>query len=163
MTTAKKCVVWLEDNPHEDSLLALSNYIENKREEGICLRSATGITQLRRQLDEAKAEGEMVCGIILDIIIHGMTNLSSFERPDIRWGKGTADVGNKLIKYIFRSNKENPWSYLSGVPILILSVKVDISEDEFKEFGDNISVVQKYETYTWMSDVEIWVNRVVNL
>ncbi|QTR51244.1 hypothetical protein [Candidatus Thiothrix anitrata] len=161
MTTAKKCVVWLEDNPHEDSLLALSNYIEKKQDQGVYLRSATGIMQLRRHLDEAKAEEEIVCGIILDIIVHGMTNLSSFERSDIRWGKGTADAGNKLIKYVFRSHKDNPWGYLSDVPILVLSVKVDISESEFKEFGDNIRVVQKYEDDDWELEVKAWVEKVV--
>lgn len=161
MTTARKCIVWLEDNPHEDSLLALSNYIERKQDQCVCLRSATGIMQLRRHLDEAKAENEMVCGIILDIIIHGMTNLSSFERPDIRWGKGTADTGNKLIKYIFRGKKDNQWSYLSNVPILVLSVKVDISESEFKEFGENIKVIQKYEGDNWESEVKAWIEKVV--
>lgn len=147
---SKNSIIWLEDNP-EDDLIDIMDYIGER----YTLRLAGGLVDLRNEIDNSKECNENIKGIILDMMIHGLHDLEAFDRSDISWLIGSR-VGELVLKYVFR-NKDKQWEYLNAIPILILSVKSDILHNEFIEYGDNISVIQKYDDNHWIEDVKKWI------
>lgn len=154
MTETTNTIIWLEDNAHEDELIAIAEAIEEK----YVLRVAEGVGMLRKEIDETKENKEKIRGIILDMMIHGITSLASFDMPEVKWSKGYSHVGELVLKHVFRNQESDDFLYFRNIPILILSVKSDICKGDFKEYGSDIKVIQKYDGISWERDVIKWIS-----
>lgn len=153
----KETIIWLEDNAYEPGLIDLADYIESLYN----LRIAGGISSLKLELEEAKENNEKIKGVMLDLMVHGATDLSAFGMPDVSWDKGYSHVGEMILKYIFRNHASEHLEHLSDTSIIFLTVKSDFKNSNVHKYGGSISVVQKYDETNdkWCDEVKKWIGQ----
>lgn len=146
MAKKKKVLLWIEDNSSKELRELIQKPAEKKE---LILVHVNGVQILHDELEKlTNDEDVIVKGIILDLMIYGTNNLSSFGYYDVEW-EDAADAGEYLLKYVLRN--ENPkQEYLTKlelhkVPIQILTVKSETSSEDFIKYGEKIELAHKYD------------------
>lgn len=144
---AEKILLWIEDNPKKDHYELIQKTAQKK---GIELKHVSGATALRSVLEDLEESSEVIIiqGIILDLMIYGANNLADFDYPEVTW-LDAANVGEYLLKYVFRNSsprqKELEKLKLPEKPVLILTVKSETRQEDFKKYGEKIELSHKYD------------------
>ena len=143
---AKKILLWVEDNPSKEHYGLIQKTAQNK---GLEFVSAIGVAPLQSTLEKLADEDEVIIkGIILDLMIYGTNSLADFGYPEVEW-KDAPDVGEYLLKYVFRNMKPRQEELtklkLPDKPVLILTVKSETREEDFKKYGERIELAHKYD------------------
>lgn len=160
-------ILWVEDSPEDSLLDFIEPTIKRKGCEPVL---AKGASQLAYALDEIKSKEQKLKGIILDMMLYGSDDLSAFSYPEVKISRATSiNMGELLLKYVFRNTlddgKDIWWKDLTeNTPVLILSVRPDLSDYQFHLYGQNIDIIHKYDNEQvqdkWKEDVIIWINNV---
>jgi len=147
-------ILWVEDDAYIEELDFIRKEVTTR---GFELQEAPGVRELRYILGEIGDMGR-IRGIILDIRIHGASDLEAFNLPNIHLGKGD-ETGIRLVEHVFRNEKEdNEFRALNRVSILALSVKPTASPSDFGKHGENIKLVKKFDRFSkWELEVKRWI------
>ena len=142
----KKILLWVEDNPSETHLQLIETTAKKR---GLILKHVGGDLILHKALLDFSSEDDVVIqGIILDLMIYGADSLSDFGYSDVNL-EDASNVGEFLLKYVFRNTEPKQEKLakleLPKKPVLILTVKSETKKDDFKEYGEQIELVHKYE------------------
>lgn len=157
-------ILWVEDNP-EDNLLEF--IVLTIKKTGCEPVSVKGVSQLANELNTLREEKKKIRGIILDMMLYGCDDLSAFDYSEVQISRATSiNMGELLLKYVFRNtmkdDKDIWWDNLTkDVPVLILSVRPDLNPYQFKDYGEKIDIIHKYEYErdSWKDDVINWIKR----
>lgn len=157
--TSKKTIIWLEDNPQEATLQFIQKHIAEQHQD-IRLRKAKGVAFLKKHLGEASKEKEEIIGVILDMLIYGSNDLSPFNMNHISWDEDTPNVGEVILEHIFRNEHHPELMYLSELPVLILTVKQNITKKKLSRFI-KVCVIHKYDDSDsdWSKKVTEWIDK----
>ena len=156
MTEAKKntsIVIWIEDKEEAELDSELKGWLGHK---GIELWHVKSVDKLAEKLATIEEEKSItIRGFIVDMMLDGPNNLSSFGLPDVCW-REDADAGRILIEHVIKK----AGSSYENIPTLVLSVRIHLSNNDFSGF-ENIDVVIKRELGNpdWEKDLRKWVDR----
>ncbi|TXI27851.1 MAG: hypothetical protein E6Q60_08715 [Nitrosomonas oligotropha] len=159
---AEKILLWIEDNPTKNHYELIQ---KTARKKGVELKHVSGAGALRSVLEDLEDNNEeiVIQGIILDLMIYGTNNLADFGYPEVSW-TDAANVGEYLLKYVFRNinprQKELEKFKLLEKPVLILTVKSEVRQEDFKNYGEKIELSHKYDLDSADLNKQIrdWIN-----
>ena len=101
------------------------------------------------------------------MMLYGCDDLSAFDYSEVKISRATSiNMGELLLKYVFRNTMKDDkniwWDNLTkDVPVLILSVRPDLNPYQFKDYGEKIDIIHKYEYErdSWKDNVINWIKR----
>lgn len=148
MAKNKKNVIWIEDNPESEIHKDLSKLLKRK---GMDLFQVKNVDKLAVKLGEI--ESSSICGFIVDMMLSGPNNLSSFKKPGVEWDDD-ADAGDFILEHVLKNNDS---AYIE-IPTVVLSVRSDIDETKIKLYKKT-EFVQKRDPLdsTWFQELKKWV------
>lgn len=145
-------VIWVEDKEEEELDGELQRLLAHK---GIALCHLKNVDKLAEKLDSIEKEkSTTIRGFIIDMMLDGPNNLSSFGLNEITWNED-ADAGRMLLEHVL---KKTGSSY-EDIPTLVLSVRMHLSKTDFSACK-NTDVVIKRELSNpnWEKDLKKWVD-----
>ena len=150
MANDHNIVLWIENKAERDLHEELEELLNAK---GIKLRHVFNVDKLAVELENIQAN--RIRGFIVDMMLDGSNNLSSFGKPEVEWDHDETDAGKTLLKYIL---KEEQSDYLD-IPTMILSVRTDIDDDFIKKYKKTQLIIKRdMVNSNWLGDLKKWIN-----
>ncbi len=151
MPKSKPIVFWIENKPERDIHKRLAKRLNNK---GIDLCQVTNIDRLAVKLDDV--EPSAIRGFIVDMMLDGPNNLSSFGKPNIQWDHDKTDAGGIILAYILK-NHDSPYI---EIPTMVLSVRPDIDKENLQQYQNTQQVIKRdIVNPNWLQELIAWVDR----
>lgn len=150
MPKTKPVVFWIENKPERDIHKQLKKRLSNK---GIDLCQVKNVDRLAVKLDDV--EPSDIRGFIVDMMLDGPNNLSSFDQPQIQWDHDKTDAGGIILKYILK----NDGSDYIEIPTMVLSVRPDIDKENLQQYKNTEQVIKRdIVNQHWLQELIAWVD-----
>ncbi len=150
MVKAKPVVFWIENKAEREIHQKLEKPLNNK---GIGLCHVTNVDRLASKLDEV--ESSEIRGFIVDMMLDGPNNLSSFNQPEISWDHDETDAGGIILKYVLK-NDDSPYI---EIPTMVLSVRPDIDKENLQKYKNTQQIIKRdIVDSNWLRDLKTWVD-----
>lgn len=151
--STKPVVVWIENKMERELHEDLKKWLSPK---GVELCHVTNVDKLAEKLDDLRPVGmALIRGFIVDMMLDGPKNLSSFGMPSIMWDHDIHDAGSILLDHVL---KEKDSSYID-IPTLVLSVRPDLDETQIMAYPNTTLVIKRdIANLDWHKNLKKWVD-----
>ena len=146
----KPLVIWIENKKESELHADLKKWLFHK---DIELCRVANVVKLAEKLDNVEAAE--IRGFIVDMMLDGPNDLSSFGIKDITWSHDVADAGRILLNHVLKA-KEFPYI---DIPTLILSVRPDLDETQIIAYPKTTWVIKRdIANRDWNKNLRTWVD-----
>jgi len=150
MIKAKSVVFWIENKPEREIHKQLEKQLNNK---DINLCHVTNVDKFAEKLDEVELSD--IRGFIVDMMLDGPNNLSSFNKPEVEWDHDETDAGGVILEHILKNDDSR---YIE-IPTMVLSVRPDIDKENLQQYKNTQQVIKRdIVNSNWLQELKAWVD-----
>ena len=150
MAATKSVVIWIENKAERKLHEELKTWLSSK---GFELCHVENVDKLAEKLDGLKVAE--VRGFIVDMMLDGPNNLSSFGIKDVTWNHDVADAGRILLNHVLKA-KASPYI---DIPTLVLSVRPDLDKTQIIAYPKTALVMKRdLANQDWHKSLRKWVD-----
>ena len=149
----KSVVIWVENKAETELHEDLKTWLFYK---SIELCRVANVDKLAETLDDLHYVGTAaIRGFIVDMMLDGPNNLSSFGIKDITWSHDVADAGRILLNHVLKA-KASPYI---DIPTLVLSVRPDLDEKQIMAYPNTKLLIKRdIANRDWHKNLRKWVD-----
>ena len=145
----KPIVIWIENKKEPDLHEDLKKWLSHK---GIELCHVENVDKLAEKFEDVEVAS--IKGFIVDMMLDGPNNLSSFGMKNITWNHDVDDAGRILLNHVL---KEKALPYID-IPTLVLSVRPDLDEKKIMAYPKTTLVIKRdIANPDWHKNLRKWV------